>query len=134
MCVWQSVSQPVSMDPLMRAQVALLGEAASADAAAVRPLARVHALVHLQVAEAVKALPAERADEPLLPHWHSPLDNTPTPNTTTAAAAASAGSAFVVVDDNVVVDVVAVVYLALHGYLVSLEAFILRGRWLQAQV
>lgn len=117
--------EPVSVHPLVGAQVALLGEAASANGTAVGPFACVHALVHLQVAEAVEALPTERADEPLLPHRRPPLDNAPSYNTTvsTAADAATAtnSSAVVVVHDNViVVDFVDTVYLALHGCLVCL--------------
>lgn len=49
----------LAVDLLVRAQIALLREVFSAGRAAEGFLSRVNALVHLQVTEAVKTLPAE---------------------------------------------------------------------------
>lgn len=54
------------MSPLMSAKVAPLRETLAACFACVRFLSRVNPLVNLQVADAVEAFAAVRADEPLL--------------------------------------------------------------------
>lgn len=55
------------MSPLVRAQVTPLRKTLATRVARVRFLSRVNPLVDLQMADAVKALSTERADEPFLP-------------------------------------------------------------------
>ncbi len=54
------------MSPLVSAKVTPLRKTLSACVARVRFLSRVDALVNLQVADAIEAFAAERADEPFL--------------------------------------------------------------------
>lgn len=54
------------MSPLVSAKVTPLRKALAACVARVRFLSRVNSLVNLQVADAIEAFAAERADKPLL--------------------------------------------------------------------